>query len=288
MRFIIKIALVAVVALSFNSCVSVQKNMKTKREIAEAGLHVEGRVRTQYTSFQWFHFHTNAEKKAYKRLMIAAREKYDLVHIDIDDIDLLNIRAKGEFSGYQVPMILLGWYPIVPLVILGNFQKVSATADVIQRNQSVAPVDRTATRHSPIQQVSPQIPSSGKEEAIQKVCASLMRDLPNGAKIAVINVNSTDLAASALVINEVEFNLVSAKSFTVVDRHTLDVIRREQSFQMGGEVSDESVVAVGHLAGATVVIAGEITNVGGNRRRLSLKALDVQTGRIIVMARELY
>lgn len=130
-------------------------------------------------------------------------------------------------------------------------------------------------------------PSKGIDGAAQKTTIALMRDLPKGATVAVINVSSNDDNASSVALNEVEFHLVSAKAFTIVDRNTLDAIRKEQQLQMSGDVSDASIVAIGNLAGANVVITGDITNIGKDKR-LSLKALDVKTGRIISMARENY
>ena len=71
----------------------------------------------------------------------------------------------------------------------------------------------------------------------------------------------------------------------MVDRKTIDTIRSEQQFQLSGEVSDQSAVSIGHLLGANIVITGNITGTGTNQR-LTLKALDVKTARILAMARE--
>lgn len=299
MKSIFKIALVAVVALSLNSCVSVQKGAMSRREMAEAG--VIGQVSTTYTSFQPFHFTSGAGKKAHDNLLRIAREQYDSEDINIDDIDIVNIRAKGGFSKAQLLFVattVLGFLifdsgaaiieaPLLLSSLAGNFQRVNATADVVLRNQGDSPRGQTVIRRSSPPPTSKSKSVRGIEGAIQKTSLSLIENLPLDAKIAVINVNSNDRGASAFVINELEFHLVSAKNFTIVDRHTLDAIRKEQNFQMGGDVSDVSVVAIGELAGASVVITGEITDVGRNKR-LSLKALDVKTGRIIAMAREQY
>jgi hypothetical protein len=130
-------------------------------------------------------------------------------------------------------------------------------------------------------------PSKEMDQAIQKTIASIIKKLPKGSTIAVINVSSNDNTVSSLALNEVEFNFVSSDRFTVVDRSKLDVIRKEQELQMSGDVSDESIVAIGSLAGAGIVITGDITDIG-NKKRLSLKALDVKTGQILSMAREDY
>ena len=129
--------------------------------------------------------------------------------------------------------------------------------------------------------------AKGIEKAIRKACASIIKEMPDDSKIAVVHVSDNGLGIASLVIDEVEFNLVSTKRFTIVDRTTLDLIQEEQKLQMSGDVSDGDVVQIGELSGANVVIAGSVIKSDGSNR-LSLKAMDVKTGRIITMARETY
>jgi curli biogenesis system outer membrane secretion channel CsgG len=89
------------------------------------------------------------------------------------------------------------------------------------------------------------------------------------------------------VVDEVEFQLVDARRFTIVDRKTLDTIRSEQNFQMSGDVSDASAVSIGQMLGANIVITGNITGTG-SMQRLSIKALDVRTAQIVTMVRETF
>jgi hypothetical protein len=127
----------------------------------------------------------------------------------------------------------------------------------------------------------------GLEGAIRKVCLSLMTELPNGSKIAVMSITADNEKISALVLDEVEYNLVSAKHFTIVDRSTLDLIRKEHLIQTDGAFDDATLVKLGKLSGANVVIAGSVIK-SGSTNRFSLKAMNVQTGQIITMARESY
>jgi hypothetical protein len=129
--------------------------------------------------------------------------------------------------------------------------------------------------------------ASGMEEVIKRATSKLMNDLPRGSKIAVVDVSTDDWEIASTVIDEIEYNFVSSKRYTIVDRKTLDVIRNEQKLQTSGAISDETIVKIGALSGANVVIAGSLTKSGGSNR-LSLRALDVQTGQIITMARESY
>ena len=82
-----------------------------------------------------------------------------------------------------------------------------------------------------------------------------------------------------------EFNLVNSGKFTITDRRQLDQIIREQNFQISGEVSDEAAVSIGHMLGANIIIIGEITVIG-SIQRLMIKAIDVQSARILAMIRE--
>jgi TolB-like protein len=125
------------------------------------------------------------------------------------------------------------------------------------------------------------------DKTVEKAIVSLIKDLPQGSTLAVVNVSSKDGDASNLALSEIEFQLVSAKKFKIVDRRTLDAIRNEQQFQMGGAVADETIIAIGNLAGASVVITGEVT-AAGNNNRFTVKALDVKSGQILSMARENY
>ena len=127
--------------------------------------------------------------------------------------------------------------------------------------------------------------NTGVDGATGRASKGLIGELPENAVVAVISISSSDVNVSTHIANELEFQLVSSKKFTVVDRNALDTIRREQNFQMSGEVSDSSAVSIGQMLGANIVITGSVTEAGKNQR-LSLKALDVRTGRIITMARE--
>jgi hypothetical protein len=132
---------------------------------------------------------------------------------------------------------------------------------------------------------TPKVP--GMDEATRKAMAAFMKPLPDGARIAVVNISSPDAATASVVLDEVQYNFYSANRFQMVERNELDAIRQEQGLQMSGEVSDETIVAIGNLVGASIVVTGGITSVEG-KKRLNLKALDVKTGRILAMAREYF
>jgi TolB-like protein len=125
----------------------------------------------------------------------------------------------------------------------------------------------------------------GLEGAVYRASQSLINDIPENATVAVLSISSTNLDTASWAIDELEYQMVNAKMFKMVDRKTLDAVRSEQNFQMSGEVSDESAISIGDMLGASIVVTGSIIG-SGNSQRLTLKALDVKTAQIVTMARE--
>jgi hypothetical protein len=125
----------------------------------------------------------------------------------------------------------------------------------------------------------------GMEGAIYRSFQNFVNNIPQRSIIAVLSISSTNNEMATLAIDDLEYQFVDSKLFTVVDRKTLDSIRSEQNFQMSGDVSDDSAVLIGNMLGANIVITGSITGLG-NTQHLTLKALDVKTAQIVTMARE--
>ena len=128
---------------------------------------------------------------------------------------------------------------------------------------------------------------SGIDRAIHRASNDLIRALPGNSRIAVLSVSSNNENLSAYVIDAIEFHLVTARRFIVVDRVTLDAVRSEQNLHMSGDISDASAISIGHMLGASIVITGSIFEIGTNQS-LSIRALDVTTAQIITMVREAF
>jgi hypothetical protein len=124
------------------------------------------------------------------------------------------------------------------------------------------------------------------EEAVQYAAWDVSGRLPGGSKIAIINISAQDPNDAEFVVEELSTELVKIarennKGYTIVDRNSLDEIRKEQKFQLSGDVSDDTIVSIGKFLGADVVITGSITGVN-EFRRLRVKALDVLTARLLI------
>lgn len=63
----------------------------------------------------------------------------------------------------------------------------------------------------------------------------------------------------------------------VVQRDRLEEVFREQAFQLSGRVADESVVKVGRMTGATVLVSGSVSQMEG-AVRLDAQLLSVEQG----------
>jgi hypothetical protein len=113
----------AVLFFGMVSCVSLQDRNLSPLEREDA--NIVGSVMATYTSFQFFHIQARntLRNKSYNELKKAAQGRYP------GNTDIVNIRTSGGFSGFQIPLII---YPFAS--ILGNFQKITATGDVLLRD----------------------------------------------------------------------------------------------------------------------------------------------------------
>jgi hypothetical protein len=126
--------------------------------------------------------------------------------------------------------------------------------------------------------------STGVEGSLERAAEKVMLRIPVKAKVAIVYVSSDDEDLTEFIANEVEFIFVE-NGITVIDRSQLDKIRKEQRFQLSGEVDDDEAVSIGKIAGASVILTGAVTG-RGDLRRLRLRALDTQTAQVLVAASE--
>jgi hypothetical protein len=249
------------------SCVSLQDKTMTIQEREQA--QVIGSVSAEWTSTHFLHIQgsDNLKNKAYSELKKVAQQRYP------GNIDIRNISVAGSFSGWNILWAI--FYFASPILI--DVQKITATGDVISYGSTIqtAAVVRSRTQGT----------AAGVEDAINRACETLIYELPQKTTIAVLSISSRDRETATFVIDEIEYQLVDSKKFEMVDRKMIDAIRSEQSFQTSGEVSDNSAVSIGNMLGASIVITGTITG-SADTQRLTLKALDVKTAKIVTMIRE--
>jgi pyrimidine operon attenuation protein/uracil phosphoribosyltransferase len=126
----------------------------------------------------------------------------------------------------------------------------------------------------------------GVEGSLARAAHRIMERLTPKTRIAIVYVTARDTDVAEYIAEELEFIMVD-QSFTLIDRSQLDRIRKEQNFQLSGEVDDAQAVNVGKLSGANIIITGAVTGTG-DLRRLRLRALDTQTAQVVIAASEKY
>jgi hypothetical protein len=126
--------------------------------------------------------------------------------------------------------------------------------------------------------------ASSKEDAAKQASEEFLEKLTEDVVVAIMGIASEDTETAKFIQDELQHLLVNAKKFTVLNRDLLDAVYAERNFQYSGEVSDSQIIDMGKMSGATVVIAGDISGTGKDRR-LNLKAIDLLTGTILAYPR---
>jgi len=117
------------------------------------------------------------------------------------------------------------------------------------------------------------------DRAIQRAARSIENNVEKDLKIALLNFRSPTEQFSEYVLEELTSQLVEGKKLIVVDRKELDLIRKEEEFQLSDDVSDESAQAIGKKLGAQLIVSGSL-NAIGNVYRIRIRALYVETAAI--------
>ena len=117
------------------------------------------------------------------------------------------------------------------------------------------------------------------DAAIQNASVYLRQRLPEGSKIAFINIQSSYPAFSEYVIEGLTEITVNDGRLTVVDRQNLALIQEEMNYQLSGEVDDETARSIGKKLGAQFIITG-VFAILGEKHLLRIRAIDVETARI--------
>jgi TolB-like protein len=124
--------------------------------------------------------------------------------------------------------------------------------------------------------------SSGEkslDQALKEAAERIDGRIPAGTKIALLNFDSPSDLFSIYVIDELTANFLDTGSLTIIARKEIDLIRSELNFQFSGEVSDDSMQAVGRMLGAQSIVSGSLQNIGSSYR-IVVRVLNVQTATV--------
>jgi len=116
------------------------------------------------------------------------------------------------------------------------------------------------------------------DAALSNAVKDISKGVPNGSKIAILNITSDSTNLSDYIINELIVNLVNTRLYRIVPRSTVELAaaRREFAFQMSGDVSDDSQKRVGKFLEADTIITGSVTRDTANTYRLIINAIHLE------------
>lgn len=110
--------------------------------------------------------------------------------------------------------------------------------------------------------------------------------LPIPLRLAVLEFDNPTLDPTieklrVLVPDVLITNLGGRGQITVVERALINKIMTEQSFQVSGLVTEDQVVKIGALSGATGLIVGKVFSLDSTTARIDARLIGVQNGEVI-------
>jgi len=117
------------------------------------------------------------------------------------------------------------------------------------------------------------------DDAIRQSAKEMSERLPSGTKLVIFDIRAEKTTASEYIMDQLTLELLNIGNVVVVDRKSLDAVRQELTFQLSGDVSDESAQRLGLMVGAQTLITGSFDYLR-NEYRLSLRAVRVETSEI--------
>jgi hypothetical protein len=103
--------------------------------------------------------------------------------------------------------------------------------------------------------------------------------IPAASRIAIIGVDPSR-RNGAVITAELERLFIRANKFRILDRRNVDAIIAELEFSRSVFVDKETAIQIGGLLGADVIIFGDISD-DGTDRRLTFRAVSVRTAEVL-------
>jgi hypothetical protein len=239
--------------------------------------------------------HQNYERITYETALIIARDYYDDYYIDFRNMKSNYLRSKkyGFDAFITADIIRVNNIPETKFDIDNKANLLILKQENDLKTQNALDYQRRQTQLSEDNdnQNDTESDSSDKIDnneknlitATAEACKDILSQLSNEKVIAVVSIqaDSLNIDIADFILNESQDFLVR-NGMNVVDRTFIDQIIQEQLFQQSGEINTYDAVKIGNLSSANVIITG---SVGGSDliRRVRLKAIDVETARIIAV-----
>jgi hypothetical protein len=125
--------------------------------------------------------------------------------------------------------------------------------------------------------------------AIEHAISEIGKVLPENASVWInkgresagynrnaVGVVTSTAGAADTAVDDITAALIQ-KGIRLVDRQNTALLQAEQSFQYGGNVSDEQMISIGKAAGANTLVTVSVVQ-QGNNQRLQIRVLDIERG----------
>jgi hypothetical protein len=118
------------------------------------------------------------------------------------------------------------------------------------------------------------------QNAVATASNKVTKIFTQNSRIAIIYISSDNKKFTDYVYGELEHIWVN-KDYILTNRSEIERLRREQNFQMSGEVEDTTAISIGKIVGADIIITGSVDG-EGDLLRLRVRAIETQTARVLV------
>jgi TolB-like protein len=170
------------------------------------------------------------------------------------------------------------------IILSGNTQRIRVAGDAVALRRPEPQPQPQAPRRP---QNWGRMRGIGMENAINKAADAFIREIPANLTVALISIHSNDSETSDFIADELQYRLVNAQKFRVIDREAVNLNGARRNPQRNEEAGDMSAISIGRRVGANIVITGEIARTG-LAQTLTVKAIDTISGEIVTMARETF
>jgi hypothetical protein len=116
------------------------------------------------------------------------------------------------------------------------------------------------------------------DSAIYSCAIRIIEILPVDRSIIIVAEGTS--AMEKFASDELVTYISRQKKSFVFDRSSLHEIDIERSFQLSGEIDDDSIISIGHFTSADTVIAVKIIETAGNWQ-IRFKAIDTRTAQLL-------
>jgi TolB-like protein len=118
------------------------------------------------------------------------------------------------------------------------------------------------------------------DTAMDNCAAQLRNQLTRGARVAILRIEARTDEFSEFITDSLSAKIVAQNYLAVVERgRTLQALDAEQSYQMSGNVSDETATSIGKQLGAELIITGSIVP-RGDYYSMNIRVVHVETAQI--------